>query len=280
MASSAPGLFRRHLQDQALEVFRPARLDGHGRRPSARSGVVANVSNLAVIAQERQFEPVIGKPGDGASPSCAIVDEYHEHKTDELYETMKTGMGARSQPLMLVITTAGSDISGPCFLHQRTGKILDGVIENDQRFGIIFGIDEGDDWTSEDALRSRPTRTTASRSMPSSSRRSSATPSPIRANRTRSRPNTSTSGSPPPRPGSTCTTCSRPAIPALTLEAFKGRTLRRRARPRQQTGHRQRHLGIPARDRRRTHYYLVSKNYVPQAAVDKGRKRALPRLGQ
>jgi phage terminase large subunit-like protein len=54
---------------------------------------------------------VIGKPGDGASPSCAIVDEYHEHTTEDLYDTMRTGMGARSQPLMLVITTAGDDIS-------------------------------------------------------------------------------------------------------------------------------------------------------------------------
>ncbi|WP_284672832.1 terminase large subunit domain-containing protein [Moraxella haemolytica] len=53
-----------------------------------------------------RFEPVIGKPGDGASPSCAIIDEYHEHKDDTLYDTMETGMGAREQPVMLVITTA------------------------------------------------------------------------------------------------------------------------------------------------------------------------------
>ena len=31
--------------------------------------------------------------------------------------------------------------------------MLEGVLENDQRFGIIFTIDEGDDWTSEDVLR-------------------------------------------------------------------------------------------------------------------------------
>ena len=141
-------------QDQAMEVFRPARLMAMAT-PIFRQkfGVVANVSNLAVIDKNAKFEPVIGKPGDGASPSCAIVDEYHEHKTSELFDTMQTGMGARSQPLVLVITTAGSDISGPCYLHQaELQKILEGVMENDQRFGIIFGIDEGDDWTSEDAL--------------------------------------------------------------------------------------------------------------------------------
>ncbi len=141
-------------QDQALEVFRPALLMARATPIfRQRYGVVANASNLSVVEKNAKFEPVIGKPGDGASPSCAIVDEYHEHKTPELYDTMQTGMGARSQPLMLVITTAGFDISGPCYLHQKElEKILEGLIDNDQRFGIIFGIDEGDDWTSEDAL--------------------------------------------------------------------------------------------------------------------------------
>nr|MBP8284625.1 terminase large subunit [Chromatiaceae bacterium] len=142
-------------QDQALEVFRPALLMARST-PGFRAayGVTPNASNLSVIEKNSKFEPVIGKPGDGASPSCAIVDEYHEHKTPDLYDTMQTGMGARTQPLILVITTAGSDISGPCYLHQvELQKILEGVIENDQRFGIIFTIDQHDDWTSEDALR-------------------------------------------------------------------------------------------------------------------------------
>lgn len=141
-------------QDQAMEVFKPALLMARAT-PEFRQhyGVTANASNLAVVSTNSKFEPVIGKPGDGASPSCAIVDEYHEHKTPELYDTMKTGMGARSQPLMLVITTSGTDVSGPCYMHQvELQKILEGTIENDQRFGIIFTIDEGDDWTSEEAL--------------------------------------------------------------------------------------------------------------------------------
>lgn len=141
-------------QDQALEVFRPAQLMARAT-PIYRSkyGVAANASNISVLDKNAKFEPVIGNPGDGASPSCAIVDEYHEHKTSELYDTMQTGMGARSQPLMLVITTAGTDISGPCYQHQiELQKILEGTLVNDQRFGIIFGIDEKDDWTSETAL--------------------------------------------------------------------------------------------------------------------------------
>lgn len=142
-------------QDQAMEVFRPALLMAKATpRYCQRYGVTPNASNLSVTENNSKFEPVIGKPGDGASPSLAIVDEYHEHKTPELFDTMQTGMGARSQPLILVITTAGSDISGPCYLHQvELQKVLEGTIENDQRFGIVFTIDDDDDWTSELALR-------------------------------------------------------------------------------------------------------------------------------
>lgn len=141
-------------KDQALEVFRPARLMADSKADfRARFGVLVNVSNLVVLDNNSKFEPLIGKPGDGASPSCAIVDEYHEHATSEQYDTMHTGMGARSQPLLLVITTAGSNIGGPCFAHQaELQKILDGLITDERRFGIIYGIDVGDDWTDPQAL--------------------------------------------------------------------------------------------------------------------------------
>ncbi len=142
-------------QDQAMEVFRPALLMAKGTpRFCRRYGVTPNASNLSVTENNSKFEPVIGKPGDGASPSCAIVDEYHEHKTPELFDTMKTGMMARSQALLLVITTAGDDISGPCYMHQvELQKILEGTLENDNRFGILFTVDDDDDWTTEHALR-------------------------------------------------------------------------------------------------------------------------------
>lgn len=141
-------------KDQALEVFRPARLMTQGMADfRARFDVMANVSNLVVLSTNSKFEPLIGKPGDGASPSCAIHDEYHEHPTSEQFDAMATGMGARSQPLQLVITTAGTNIGGPCFNHQvELQKILDQLVTDERRWGIIYGVDEGDDWTSPDVL--------------------------------------------------------------------------------------------------------------------------------
>src|SRR5690606_2229860 len=99
-----------------------------------------------------RFEPVIGKPGDGASPSCAILDEVHEHDDDVRYDTMLTGMGAREQPLLLGITTAGSNIAGPCYaLQKEVEAVLSGKVEDDpELFGIIFTVDDPEsEWQTE-----------------------------------------------------------------------------------------------------------------------------------
>lgn len=141
-------------QKQAWEVFRPAhRMVELTEELREAAGIELMASNISVPENGGRFEPIIGKPGDGATPSCAIVDEFHEHKTDELYETMITGMGAREQPLMLVLTTAGSDIAGPCYaLRTDVTHMLTGTVPNDELFGIIYTIDEGDEWTAEESL--------------------------------------------------------------------------------------------------------------------------------
>lgn len=142
-------------EKQAWETFRPARLMAE-RTPAfcEQYGVTVNASNLAILSTGSRFEPIIGKPGDGASPSLAIVDEYHEHPDSVLFETMETGMGVRQQPLLLVITTAGDNIGGPCYaLREQVCRMLDGSQPNDRLFGIIYTIDEQDDWTTVDALQ-------------------------------------------------------------------------------------------------------------------------------
>ena len=142
-------------EKQAWEVYRPARLMAL-KTPEflEQFGVEVGATNMNIPADGSRFEPVIGKPGDGASPSCAIIDEYHEHETDDLVDTMETGMGAREQPLTLIITTAGTNIESPCYaLQQDVQKVLDGVVENETLFGIIYTCDPGDDWTSDVALR-------------------------------------------------------------------------------------------------------------------------------
>ncbi|WP_448216280.1 terminase large subunit [Endozoicomonas sp. 2B-B] len=142
-------------EKQALEVFSPAKKMVQ-KTPELKeaAGIEVNAKNLAILEDGSKFEPVIGNPGDGSSPSCAIVDEYHEHKSSDLYDTMRTGMGARSQPLLYVITTAGFNISGPCFEKRKEVEaMLEGTLPNEELFGIIYTIDPDDDWTDPASLR-------------------------------------------------------------------------------------------------------------------------------
>jgi phage terminase large subunit-like protein len=142
-------------EKQAFEVFAPARLMAI-RTEDYRShfGIEVNAKNINIVANGSKFEPLVGKPGDGHSPSCALIDEYHEHDSNELVETMQTGMGAREQPLLLMITTAGDNISGPCFdTETECKKILERSYEDERIFSVMYGVDPDDDWTSPDILR-------------------------------------------------------------------------------------------------------------------------------
>lgn len=142
-------------ETQAYEVFTPAKLMAKNS-PALTSyyGISVMASNMNKLSDGAKFEPMIGKPGDGASPHCAVVDEFHEHDTSAMVDTMVTGMGARRQPLLLVITTAGDNLSGPCYaLQQDLEKVLEGTKQNEGFFGTIYTIDSDVSWSSEEALR-------------------------------------------------------------------------------------------------------------------------------
>lgn len=147
-------------EKQAQEVFTPAYYMAK-RTPDLLeyfgvevSGTHKNPTAVYKIADGSKFEPVIAKPGDGASPHGAIVDEYHEHQSDAMVDTFETGMGAREQPLLLIITTAGDNLGGPCYLMQKDAEnMLQGVIKDEQTFALIYTIDKGDDWSSLDTIK-------------------------------------------------------------------------------------------------------------------------------
>lgn len=84
---------------------------------------------------------------DGLNPHFAVIDEFHAHKSDDLYNVLKSATGARRQPMLFTITTAGFDKLGPCFSMRKTYiDILKGIKEQENTFVIIFTLDEVDDW--------------------------------------------------------------------------------------------------------------------------------------
>lgn len=134
---------------QADEVFRPAKAMAERARGFKQNfGIQIAASSIFRDDGLSFFKKLIGKPGEGQSPYCAIHDEYHEHKTSEQVDSMDTGMGARQEPLQFIITTAGTDTSSPCKeLYDYAVNVLEGHFQNDDLFALIYEADKEDDWT-------------------------------------------------------------------------------------------------------------------------------------
>ena len=143
-------------RDQARIVFGDAqtmarRSPGFRRRFSVEVGA----HNMHVLASGSKFEALSaeGSTLDGLNIHFGCVDELHAHKTRTVYDVVETGTGKRDNSLLWVITTAGSNRAGICYeVRTFVTKLLDGVFEDDSQFGIIYGLDDGDDWTAESAL--------------------------------------------------------------------------------------------------------------------------------
>ena len=90
--------------------------------------------------------------GDGSNPTLGIIDEYHCHKTSEIYDVVYSGMVARAEPLMVIITTPGFDLDVPCYKEYEYCKSLlnpNNPIENDEYFVMICELEEDDDIKDE-----------------------------------------------------------------------------------------------------------------------------------
>ena len=142
-------------EKQAWEVFRPAKIMANKAEGfKEHYGIMVNASNICNEDDGSRFEPMIGSPKDGSSPHLAIIDELHEHLDSRAVDTMATGMMSREQPLLLVITTAGDNISGPCYdMMLDAQKVLHGSIVEDDFFPVLYMTDVGDPWDSEDTLK-------------------------------------------------------------------------------------------------------------------------------
>jgi phage terminase large subunit-like protein len=83
---------------------------------------------------------------DGLNAHLAIFDEIHEYKDYKLINVIKNSTGAREQPLILYITTAGYQLDGPLIDYYSKGTdVLEGVIEDERSFYFIAEIDKEDD---------------------------------------------------------------------------------------------------------------------------------------
>ena len=140
-------------REQAKLVFETAQNMARGM-PEFRDrfGVEVLAHSIYQASTASRFTPMTSEAGtsEGVNIHCAIIDELHKHSTREVYDVIKNHTGKRSQPLVWTITTAGSDRAGVCYeVRDYVTKILDKVCDDDRVFGIIYTLDDADDWTLE-----------------------------------------------------------------------------------------------------------------------------------
>lgn len=137
-------------RDQAKLVFNIAKQMVHKSR--LKEVLIPFQHNIHSDVSGSKFEPLASDYNslDGLNIHGGIIDELHAHKTGDLYDVIDTATGSRRQPLIVSITTAGSDKHSICWQqHDYTEKVLEGLIEDDRHFGVIYTVDEGDNWQDE-----------------------------------------------------------------------------------------------------------------------------------
>lgn len=137
-------------KDQARLVFDLAKR-AVSRSPDLAELIQPYAFSLTCEETFGKFEALSSDSGtlDGLNPSVALCDEIHKWPGRTLWDVIETGMGARDQPLLWAITTAGDegeeDVYGQ--EHNHSVQVLEGVIPDDSRFAYIACLDPEDDWT-------------------------------------------------------------------------------------------------------------------------------------
>jgi len=129
--------------EQAGILFRDA-VTFAEKSPSLREFLTINKHNIAYEEKNGFFRPVSSEHRglDGKRPHMAMVDEVHEHPNDLVVRKMSAGTKTRRNPLIYEITNSGHDRQSICYQHHEyTEKILEGILQNDEWFGLISGID-------------------------------------------------------------------------------------------------------------------------------------------
>lgn len=90
----------------------------------------------------------------GFNSHGVVFDELHTQPDRELWDVLTTSVGARRQPLIIAITTAGYDRNSICWeIHDYAVKVRDGIIEDETFLPVLYFADEEDDWLSEETWK-------------------------------------------------------------------------------------------------------------------------------
>lgn len=118
-----------------------------------KSEIQCNITNGVIKALGRDTKSI-----DGFRPYFGSVDEYHLHKTSQMYELLVDGTVKLKQCLISVITTAGFDLISPCKeLYDYCVNVLHGIVNDETQFVFITQMDKDDDiWDERNWEKANP----------------------------------------------------------------------------------------------------------------------------
>lgn len=131
------------------------------KSPALKKVTKITTNNISFATTESEFKPLCSDDNtlDGLNPHFASLDEIHAWKDGyRLYDVIKDGTSARQEPIILIITTAGTvreDLyDGKYADAEALLKSLDDGSEDffDENFlPVIYELDERSEWTDEKA---------------------------------------------------------------------------------------------------------------------------------
>ncbi len=137
-------------RDQAGKVFQAATAMVM-MEPSLAKRLTVIESQKRIVRYETNsfYRAISAEAGTahGFNAHVIIYDELHEARSRELYDVLKTSMGARTQPLFISITTAGWDRHSVCYQQYEYAKrVRAGHVEDKTFLPVIYEAEVDDDW--------------------------------------------------------------------------------------------------------------------------------------
>lgn len=139
-------------RDQAKIIFNEAK-NMVKASPELRKILTVFTNNISFDSELSKFEPLSSDYNnlDGLNVHCGLIDEYHAHKNNGVFDVIDSAKGAREQPIIGIATTAGNNPQSVCKEQYDFCKnILYDTVENEDTFVFIAEVDaRDDDWTDE-----------------------------------------------------------------------------------------------------------------------------------
>ena len=115
-----------------------------------RSRSQVYVKAITVEAQSSVYRAISSDANTkhGYNVHFCVIDELHAHKNRDLVDVLMTATGSRRQPMIVHITTAGSDRNSICYeKYSYACKVRDGIVPDAAFLPVIYEANPKSDWT-------------------------------------------------------------------------------------------------------------------------------------